>query len=810
MFSLVRRAFKFLGSKIQFKIILPYAILTLMVAMIGTYLSTNLVTGSLQDRFTRQLVDTATSVTDGIAQREQRHLTVLRAIAFTEGVDEAILGSNQERLRALIFPIIANDNVIDRVDVINSAGLRLITIRRPPSTSSVNDYTLDQDQIDMTHWPTVDKVLKGVVDEQGDKHVALTGVDDGDKLFITAGPVKQGETVVGAVVVSSHQQSFLDTLKPAAFADIITLYDLSGQVIFTTLPNSGSELDKFRLEPNEVQRLLDINDTSTLRRQLEIRDREYDLLHAIFWARGEPLGFFSVALQTQFIEASTSTARNQMVVIFVSALVLVFGIGYITANRITNQVQYLMENAQAVASGDFSRRTELGSQDEIGMLARSLDHMTDSLARYTNDLQHKIEELTALYESSTAVAIRSGLNLDQVLRTVALSIKDLLRNVDQIVIHLLDSDDQILTPIIAMPVEAHRFPALILSQKGLIHNILMTAKPQVVRLTDIESYSPQGAFHMDGHTTAIVVPLVARQEAIGLLTLTLATNGMPPETHLTDDMERLLGTFANQAAMAIKNAQLFEATERAYQELQQLDDLKTEFINIAAHELRTPLGAIMGHASFVEKRAPENLRKYMSFIVISALRMRTMVDAMLTIQRLDAGTAFLKLKLVDIRDTINKVVSDYRPMAELEGHTLTVNFAPDLPPVEVDPEKIGLVFSNLLSNAIKFTPEQGRIEISAWDGGDSLMVSVQDNGVGIPPEDQNKIFERFYQARADHIAGHGGIGIGLTIVKHLLELHGGDVWIESQVGQGSTFSVRIPKTYQPAPTTSLAVTTIRA
>jgi signal transduction histidine kinase len=276
--------------------------------------------------------------------------------------------------------------------------------------------------------------------------------------------------------------------------------------------------------------------------------------------------------------------------------------------------------------------------------------------------------------------------------------------------------------------------------------------------------------------------------------LTLVPSADRPHTDLLDeDVERVLGTLANQVAVAIKNAQLFEATQRAYEELRQLDDLKTQFINIAAHELRTPLGAIMGYASFVEKRAPQKLRGPMRFMVASTLRMRTMVDAMLTIQGLDAGTTFLRLTSVDVRGIIQKVSSDFQPMADLERHTIAVDLPTELPLVQGDAEKIGLVLSNLLSNAIKFTPEGGHIKVGAWDRGDIILVSVRDNGVGIPIEDQKRIFERFYQARAEHIAGHGGIGIGLTIVKHLVELHGGQVWLESEVGRGSEFFFTLPK-----------------
>jgi signal transduction histidine kinase len=171
---------------------------------------------------------------------------------------------------------------------------------------------------------------------------------------------------------------------------------------------------------------------------------------------------------------------------------------------------------------------------------------------------------------------------------------------------------------------------------------------------------------------------------------------------------------------------------------------------------------------------------------------------MLAIQRLDSGTAFLRLKPVDFRDILKQVVSEYQPIAELEGHTIRINLPDRLPTVEADDDKISLVLSNLLSNAIKFVPEGGCIEVTAQDYKLGILCSVSDNGPGIPVEDQQRIFDRFYQARSEHMAGHGGMGIGLTIVKHLVELHGGQVWVESEVGQGATFSFTLPQ-QQPEP-----------
>jgi signal transduction histidine kinase len=342
---------------------------------------------------------------------------------------------------------------------------------------------------------------------------------------------------------------------------------------------------------------------------------------------------------------------------------------------------------------------------------------------------------------------------------------------------------------------------LAFEEKGAIRTMLATAKPQSTQLADIGAHSLNGTFKREGTSPVMIAPLIAAQETVGML-MVIPDEAYPQTELMEEDNERLLGTMANQAAIAIKNAQLFEATQQAYEKVRKSDEQKTQFIYIAAHELRTPLGAMMGYASYAEKRVPEKLRKSMRFMVASTVRMRTMVDAMLTIQRLDTGTAILRLDATHIQGVIDKVVSDFEAMAELEGHTLTVNLPDDLPTIQADAEKVELILSNLISNAIKFTPEGGRIEVNAQNYHKGILVSVKDSGAGIAPADQERIFERFMQLRANHIAGHGGFGLGLTIVKQLVELHEGQVWLESEPGKGSTFFFTLP---QETPLTEAAV-----
>ena len=792
--NVVIRLFKFLNSRIQFKIILPFAALTLGVASLGTYLSTNLFAESLEERFSKQLIDATDITANALAEREQQHLSHLRSIAFTEGINTGIEAGDQVELQRLVFPEVANNNIA-RVDVINQDGVRLLTISRPPGRESATGYTSETGPIEM-NWAVVNEVLYSVPDERGDKRVAILNIE-GNQLFVTGGPVRQDEVVVGAILVSSYLRDILPDLQRDTRTDI-NFHNLAGQVIATTL-NTGDNSDAAQLlaiPEEDVHLLLTLEGQSSPQRSISIGNIDYDILPGIFWARGEPLGFYSIALETTGVVDESQTLRLTMFLIFGGGLLLVFGIGYVTSRMITNPVQNLMENAVAVAEGDLTRRANISSNDEIGSLAHSLNYMTSTL-------QKTIYDLTHLYESSKTIT--STVQISFVLDAIISSIRALLPDINHVVIYLLDEKHQQLTPMAPALNGTNPFPIFSFEEQGRIDNLLAQLTPQLIQFSELEPYSLNGAGSQlfRENITSLIVPLMAGQETVGMITLTFMSDSeVALDTYVSEESERLLGTFANQAAVAIKNAQLFEAQQKAYQDLQELDRLKTEFIKSAAHELRTPLGAIMGHASSVAKRVPDKLSRRMNSIIISSERMRTMIDAMLSIQDLEAGTAYLRLAPTDIRKIIEKVAADYQPMAELEDHEMKVMLLDDLPIINIDPDKSGLIFSNLISNAIKFTPAGGVIEIAAQDYGDSILVTVSDDGIGLSPEDQAQIFEQFYQVRAANRAeganlgvgaGHGGLGIGLTIVKHMVDLHKGQVWVESELGKGSTFFVTLPK-----------------
>jgi len=296
-------------------------------------------------------------------------------------------------------------------------------------------------------------------------------------------------------------------------------------------------------------------------------------------------------------------------------------------------------------------------------------------------------------------------------------------------------------------------------------------------------------FAQAGLGVVIVTPLMSKARQMGALVVARNT---PQESFAPGDDE-MLSILCGQAAIALENARLFQEIERAYAELKELDRLKSEFINIAAHELRTPLAILMGHASLLQEELQGPAGDQMRTIVRNALRLRELIDAMLNLRHLESGAARLHLERVDLRELVTSFTTNLESLAESKKQTLRAHIEDGLPPVMIDCQRLFLVFSNLISNAHKFTPEGGHITVRGWMEGNEVLVSVQDDGIGIPPGETDRIFERFYQVEDSLTRSHDGIGLGLAIVKGMVELWNGRIWVKSRLGEGSIFTFTIPQ-----------------
>jgi signal transduction histidine kinase len=254
--------------------------------------------------------------------------------------------------------------------------------------------------------------------------------------------------------------------------------------------------------------------------------------------------------------------------------------------------------------------------------------------------------------------------------------------------------------------------------------------------------------------------------------------------------------------------QMAASLEENIRNLHRLEQVRKDFVANVSHELRTPLTAIRGYVEALQdggKNQPEQLDRFLDIIRAHADRLNLIITDLLLLSKIESGQAPLKQEPVALAGLIDRTVGLLHHLIEKKHHTVAVNIPSDLPPILGDEERLGQVFSNLLDNAVKYTLEHGTITISALAGKKFVEVGVADTGIGIPPQDIPRIFERFYRVDKARSRELGGTGLGLAIVKHLVEGHGGTVSVESSPGKSTTFFVKLPTAPMPAiqSTTSL-------
>lgn len=231
--------------------------------------------------------------------------------------------------------------------------------------------------------------------------------------------------------------------------------------------------------------------------------------------------------------------------------------------------------------------------------------------------------------------------------------------------------------------------------------------------------------------------------------------------------------------------------------LKELDKIKSEFVSIVSHDLRTPLTAIRGYVELLPRVGPLNdqQRDFVTRVEFSMNNIVTLISDLLDIGRIEAGVDW-DMQLLSLPDLIQDSVQEQQAEAAYHQHVLALDVT-DLPPIRGNARRLRQVVNNLVSNAIKYTPPGGQITVTARADGDFVFLHVRDSGIGIALEDQRHIFEKFYRVRSDATERINGSGLGLSIVKAIVEKHNGRVWVKSEPGQGSTFSVVLPK-FQPS------------
>jgi signal transduction histidine kinase len=286
------------------------------------------------------------------------------------------------------------------------------------------------------------------------------------------------------------------------------------------------------------------------------------------------------------------------------------------------------------------------------------------------------------------------------------------------------------------------------------------------------------------------VPMISKQRVMGVLEVV-------NKRHLpwTEQDVQYLMMLADEAAVAIEVAQLVVALQKANTDLSELDKLKSDFIAIASHELRTPLGVILGYASFLQEEATSPYYSDLAAkVTSSALQLRRIIEDMINLRYLKQKESELNRESVPLSLILNNLEIESLTLVDAHRHKLLVDYPPDDIRVYVDQTRLSMALNNLINNAMRFTPAGGVIEIK-WQirNNSEAWISISDNGIGIEKQNLERIFEEFYQIEDHMTRKHGGLGIGLSIARALIEAHGGRIWAESAgLKQGATFTVSLP------------------
>lgn len=283
------------------------------------------------------------------------------------------------------------------------------------------------------------------------------------------------------------------------------------------------------------------------------------------------------------------------------------------------------------------------------------------------------------------------------------------------------------------------------------------------------------------------VPLILHGRPVGVFEV------FNKKDNYTEEDILIVETLASLASTALQNDLLEKSIMSSQEETRELDQLKNEFIAITSHELRTPLGLILGHATFLRELVGNDFNEQVDAIIRNASRLKEIIESLSSVDNYETGGSLIRSRRVSVARVIEDVSASFHEMAKSKGIALKI----EVPEgrqlwVDIDGGKIAIALSNLLKNALTFTTEGGQVFIRGEQQPEYVTVTVKDNGLGIPAKDLPHIFDRFYQVESHLTRRHGGMGLGLSVAKVMIEMHGGRIWAESKEGEGSAFTFLLP------------------
>lgn len=505
-----------------------------------------------------------------------------------------------------------------------------------------------------------------------------------------------------------------------------------------------------------------------------------------------------IVVAEQSVSEALALATNTITiaaVITAVALIIAVGLVILTVRRVVRPIERLSSVARNIQQGDLSLRAEVTTEDEIGELARAFNDMTQQLDALVGTLEERVAARTRDLQLAADVSkqINTLLSLDELLKQVV-SLTSTSFNFYSTAVYLFSERHKAL--IRATGADAKGEPMIVPElqrvaidlQPSLIAEAARARQAMVVNdITQSDSFLPLAS--LPNTRSELALPLLAKNELLGIFDLQSETiNRFSPE------VINVLSTLADQIAIAVRNANLFTDAEAARVAAEEANQIKSKFLANMSHELRTPLNSILNFTELVADgdlgEVNEGQVEALKEVVDNGTHLLSLINDILDVTKIEVGMMELFIQDVDINALLESVMSTAKVLVKDKPTVeIILNAEPDLPVIVGDRRRIRQILLNLIANAVKFTNE-GSITIGAKRANSHIQFTVKDTGFGIAPEDQATIFDSFKQAKPGMLASSGA-GLGLAISKHLAELHGGTIWLESEIGKGTTFFVTI-------------------
>lgn len=534
------------------------------------------------------------------------------------------------------------------------------------------------------------------------------------------------------------------------------------------------------------------------------------VIGAYYYLDDFDVGVLVEQAQSETLESTDRIAATLIALVLTVALATTI-IAAVVIRQITRPVIRLTESAVAMAEGDLAQHLAVTSRDEIGILTYVFNEMAADLKSLYEDLEAKVAERTQRLQQANYLIQRRALHLQasQEVAQAITSVRDPALLLNQVADLIRESF-------------VYASVAIYIVEPGG-GEIRLRAHSPATRSETVVDVADQGAWseHVYAGDGSIIeraarkrIALVEHQqtdETVEWYRRTLSRVALPlrmgdrvlgvlavlstEHEGIQEDELEILELLAGQVTIALENARAYERERLAAQRLEEAEVFKGRFLANMSHELREPLNTVIGFSRLMIKgidgpMTPQQMQDIQR-IYDDGQRLLFLINDILAISQIQAGMLELKLQPVQLKDLVEAVMPTASALVRGKDIELTYEIPVDLPALYADPTRLRQVLVHLFNNAAKFT-ERGRIELKAWTNEDQIYVSVSDTGVGIPPEDLERLFVRFEKGADKEGRWQAGIGLGLALSKEFVEMHGGHIWVNSEVNKGSTFTFSLP------------------